>query len=183
VNDATVAVAVATRRVLDELTCLADSINWRSAEAAATMLTSAERVYFTGTGRSGLAARAIAMRLMHIGLRSYVVGEVATPAITAGDLLVALSATGSGAVTALAVKARSNGAGILAVTADAHGELARAAHETLIIPARTRVASTQHAGSLFEQGCLIIGDALCSVIQRTLAVPDADLDSRHANLP
>jgi len=181
VSDATV--AAATRRVLDELTCLADSVEWPSADAAVTMLTAADRVYFTGTGRSGLAARAIAMRLMHIGLRSYVVGEVATPAITAGDVLVAVSAKGSAAIVAQAVTAQFNGARVLAVTAELDGELARVADETLIIPARTRVASAQHAGSLFEQACLIVGDALCSVLQRTLGIPDADLNSRHANLP
>jgi Predicted sugar phosphate isomerase involved in capsule formation len=44
-----------------------------------------------GAGRSGLVAKAFAMRLMHLGMISYVVGETITPALQTGDLIVVLS--------------------------------------------------------------------------------------------
>ena len=50
------------------------------------MLT-AKRVYVAGAGRSGLIARAFAMRLMHLGMEAYVVGETITPAMHTGDIL------------------------------------------------------------------------------------------------
>jgi len=40
----------------------------------------------------------------------------------------------------------------------------------------------QHAGSLFEQAILLLGDALAWHVQQRLGVADAQLDARHANL-
>jgi 6-phospho-3-hexuloisomerase len=52
----------------------------------------------------------------------------------------------------------------------------------VVIPAGTGVATVQHAGSLFEQACLILGDVLCGAFQTLQAIPDQELDRRHANL-
>ncbi|HIE30994.1 MAG TPA: 6-phospho-3-hexuloisomerase, partial [Methanosarcinales archaeon] len=49
----------------------------------------ANSVFVMGTGRSGLVGRAFATRLMHLGLRVYVVGESTTPALRKGDVVVA----------------------------------------------------------------------------------------------
>ncbi len=54
----------------------------------------AGRVYVAGAGRSGLVAKAFAMRLMHIGYDSYVIGETITPAFSRGDTLVVFSGSG-----------------------------------------------------------------------------------------
>ncbi len=45
-------------------------------------------------GRSGLAAKAFAMRLMHLGISSYVVGETISPAIYDDDCIIAISGSG-----------------------------------------------------------------------------------------
>ena len=47
-----------------------------------------------GAGRSGLVARAFAMRLRHLGVEAFVVGETITPALQKGDTLVAFSGSG-----------------------------------------------------------------------------------------
>ena len=54
----------------------------------------AERVYLAGAGRSGLIARAFAMRLVQLNLRVHFVGEATTPAITSSDVLVVCSGSG-----------------------------------------------------------------------------------------
>src|SRR5680860_827298 len=58
---------------------------------AAERLHRAGRVFVLGAGRSCLALRMTAMRLMHLGLTVHVVGEVTAPAIAAGDVLLAAS--------------------------------------------------------------------------------------------
>ena len=45
-------------------------------------------IFVCGEGRSGLVARMIAMRLMHLGCQVYVVGETTTPSIKTNDLLI-----------------------------------------------------------------------------------------------
>jgi len=149
----------------------------------------ADRIYVAGGGRSGLMARALAMRLMHLGLVTYVVGETTTPAIQSGDLLLACSASGETHVTVLVSQvAREAGARVFAVTAMPDSPMARQADETIIIPAPSKVtspeagASAQYGGSLFEQALLVLLDAVSAEIGRRLGTPPQELDSRHANL-
>ena len=149
----------------------------------------ADRIYVVGGGRSGLMARALAMRLMHLGLVTYVVGETTTPAIQSGDLLLACSASGETHVTVLVSQvAREAGARVFAVTAMPDSPMARQADETIIIPAPSKVTSpeagdsAQYGGSLFEQALLVLLDAVSAETGRRLGTPPQELDSRHANL-
>ncbi|WP_202983829.1 SIS domain-containing protein [Gilliamella sp. ESL0254] len=52
------------------------------------------RIFVYGTGRSGLMLKALAMRLMQLGLNAFVVGETTTPSTQQGDLLIVASASG-----------------------------------------------------------------------------------------
>jgi 6-phospho-3-hexuloisomerase len=45
----------------------------------------AQGIFCTGQGRSGLMISAFGMRLVHLGLKAHVVGEMTTPAIGSGD--------------------------------------------------------------------------------------------------
>ena len=54
-----------------------------------------KKVLMLGAGRSGLVARAFALRLVHLGFNVYVQGETITPAIGKGDLVVAISGSGT----------------------------------------------------------------------------------------
>jgi len=54
----------------------------------------AERIFVVGAGRSGFVAKSFAMRLMHLGFTSYVVGETVTPAFHPNDSLIAFSGSG-----------------------------------------------------------------------------------------
>ncbi|KPJ68548.1 MAG: 6-phospho 3-hexuloisomerase, partial [Syntrophobacter sp. DG_60] len=52
------------------------------------------RIYVVGAGRSGMVARAFAMRLVHLGRKVFVVGETVTPALRKEDTLLAVSGSG-----------------------------------------------------------------------------------------
>lgn len=157
-------------------------------DAVAAALADAPRVFVHGTGRSGLALRATAMRLMHLGLTVHVVGETTTPAIGEGDVLLTASGSGTtGGVVRAAETARSSGARVLALTTDGSSPLADLAETTVVVPAagkedRSGTASAQYAGSLFEQAVLLVGDALFDALWRRSGVDADDLWPRHANL-
>ena len=51
-------------------------------------------MFCAGAGRSGFQVKGFAMRLMHMGISSYVVGETCTPNIKEGGLLVICSGSG-----------------------------------------------------------------------------------------
>ena len=167
-----------------EIAAVADTLAEQSAalDSLVDEIIRASRVYLTGVGRSGLAARALAMRLMHIGIDAYAVGEVATPGIDTGDLLIAVTSSGRGTIAEQARVADGVGASVAAITTRSDGDLQRLSRTTVVLPIRAGVETAQHAGSLFEQSALVVGDAVCRAVQERLGVPTETLDRRHANL-
>jgi 6-phospho-3-hexuloisomerase len=154
----------------------------------ADLVAAAPRVFVLGAGRSGLALRMTAMRLMHLGLAVHVVGEVTTPAIERGDLLLTASGSGTtGVIVRAAETAAGVGADVVLITTAADAALASSATVALVVPAaakldRSGTASAQYAGSLFEQSVVLIGDALFHALWQRSGQSADDLWPRHANL-
>jgi len=179
------------RRVQQELDTLLARVVVADPDALAAfadLVASSPRVFVAGAGRSGLALRMTAMRLMHLGLRVHVVGEVTAPAIETGDLL--LTASGSGTTEGIvraAQLATSVGARVAAITTAPKSPLGELSTALIVVPAagkldRSGAASAQYAGSLFEQAVVIVGDAVFDALwQRSGATAD-ELWPRHANL-
>jgi 3-hexulose-6-phosphate synthase/6-phospho-3-hexuloisomerase len=96
------------------------------------MLDNAKRVYVSGAGRSGLVCRFFAMRLMHSGYDVSVVGEIVTPSIKKGDLLIIISGSGeTEQLIAFTKKAREIGAQICLITAKSGSTIGEMADEVI----------------------------------------------------
>jgi 6-phospho-3-hexuloisomerase len=177
------AICSRARQVIGEIRQTISRVDPVAAAALLAAIAAARRVFFDAQGRSGLVARALAMRWMHLGMAAHVTGEATTPAIGEDDLLVCLSASGrTGTTLAHAETARQAGARVVVITATATSPLAEAADLLVLIPARTEITTAQHAGSLFEQTSLILGDVMCAVFAEQHAIGDSQLGRRHANL-
>ncbi len=88
------------------------------AERMCAEILRARRIACYGVGREGLMMRALCMRLMHLGLDAHFVGDMTTPAIGAGDLLIASAGPGAfSTVMALQGVAQRAGARVMIVTA------------------------------------------------------------------
>lgn len=149
-------------------------------DALADAVLASRGVFLAGEGRSGLVARCLAMRLMHLGLRAHVVGETATPAFGPGDLLVAVSGSGETSFTrAAATAAGDRGGTIAVVTAAADSPLARLAAIRVLVPGGE---SAQFGGSLFEQAALLVLDSFSLALQRRLGQSEQHMRARHATL-
>jgi 6-phospho-3-hexuloisomerase len=137
------------RIVLNENERLLNSVAAEQWDRAGSLITNARVVFVIGNGRSGLATQMAAMRLMHLGLRVHVAGEVTAPAIGAGDVLIAVSGSGTtSSVVGAADTAKKVGASVLAVTTAAESPLAQRADEVLVrTTADLSLASTQAACS------------------------------------
>jgi len=174
----------ALRRVEGEVSTALGKINAAEAERLQEALLKANRIFVVGQGRSGLVMRAFANRLMHIGRTVFVVGESTTPAAGKGDLLVACSKSGETGTTCLiAEKAKRAGAMVAALTARRDSRLARTADIVMgVAEERGSTVSSQFGGSLFEQSCLLILDAICLVLSVRLRQSNERMMSRHTNL-
>ena len=176
------------RIVLDENERLLNSVAADQWDRAGSLITTARAVFVIGNGRSGLATQMAAMRLMHLGLRVHVAGEVTAPAIGAGDLLIAVSGSGTtGSVVGAADTAKKVGASVLAVTTAADSPLAQRAEVVLVLPAADKQdhsgsVTRQYAGSLFEQSVLLAFDALFQALWSNEDQSAERLWERHANI-
>lgn len=174
--------------ILTELELTLAAVSEREIAAAQQMVLAANRLFVMGAGRSGLALRMAAMRLMHLGLVVHVAGEVTTPAIGPGDLLLVGSGSGTtaGPVHAAEVAVKA-GAQVLALTATPASQLAALAQGVIVIPAAVKqdhggAISEQYAGALFEQSALLIMDAMFQAMWRESGASAEELWRRHANL-
>lgn len=180
--------SAAARAVVGEVDRVSAGVHAPTWIRAGALLLKAPTVFTIGTGRSGLALQMAAMRFMHLGLPTHVVGEVTAPAIGSRDVLVAASGSGSTArVVRAAQTARDQGADVIALTTAAESALAKTATEVLIIPAADKqdfdgTASVQYAGSLFEQSVLLTTDALFHTLWQTSGSQARELWRLHANL-
>lgn len=174
------------RGVLDENARVLGAIDPAAVDGLVRLVAAAPRVFVAGEGRSGLVARMFAMRLMHLGRVVFVVGETVTPAVRAGDLLVAASGSGETRfVCEVAEAAKTSGVAVAAVTTDPASRLAKTATLAVVVPAAAKLdrsgeRSRQFAGSLFEQATLLFFDAAFWLLSAGQAA-DA-LWARHANL-
>lgn len=150
----------------------------------------AKKVYTSGAGRSLLVMRCIAMRLMHLGLESYVVGDTTTPAFEKGDLLIV--ATGSGETEGLvhiAKKVKKLGGTLGVITISKESSLGKMADYLIEIPAYTAKVNYENrkrgilpSGSLFEESVLVLGDSLIVPLADKFHVSFDEEFPRHANL-
>jgi 6-phospho-3-hexuloisomerase len=155
---------------------------------AQRMILTANRVFVMGAGRTGLALKMAAMRLMHLGLVVHVAGEVTSPAIGCGDLLLVASGSGTtaGPVHAAEVAVKA-GARVLALTATPASKLGELAQGLVVIPAAAKedrggMMSEQYAGALFEQSALLVMDAMFQAMWHEWGESADELWKRHANL-
>ncbi|KQR21268.1 6-phospho-3-hexuloisomerase [Microbacterium sp. Leaf151] len=187
-SDARIADSLA--RISGELTAVVDHLAAEPTglDVVLDVLTDADRVFVLGAGRSGLALRMTAMRLMHLGLDVHVAGETTTPAIGPGDALLTASGSGTTAgIVRAADTATEVGARIVAITTAADSPLGRTADALVVVPAaakldRSGASSTQYAGGLFEQAVVLVGDAIFDALWQRSGLSADDLWPRHANL-
>lgn len=145
------------------------------------------RIFVLGAGRSGLMAKAFAMRLMHIGYTPFVIGETITPSIQSGDLLLAVSGSGTThSIVELAEKAHQQGVTVIALTSNGASKLAQLADHTIVVPGATKsgdgIKSIQLLSTLFDQSVHLVLDALCLKLARRDGTDNGAAKSRHSNM-
>ncbi|WP_297424079.1 6-phospho-3-hexuloisomerase [Clostridium sp.] len=145
------------------------------------------RIFVDGEGRSGFQAKGFAMRLMHIGYNSYVMGETITPALKKGDIYVAISGSGKTQNTLSNAKAAKDlGLTIIGVTSKKDSPLAEVSDLVLEVPGKIKndngVASIQLLSSLFDQSVHIVLDDLCLLISKKDNLSDSEAAKNHINV-
>jgi len=188
------------RLMAARIRAIANTISDKDAEHFIREILQAKRIYVIGAGRSGLVAKAFAMRLMHLGLKAYVVGETITPALNKGDVMVIFSGSGrTKTVADLAETAKEIGGRICLVTANADSRIGKIADCLVIIEQHRdsiendalefeiRQMTGDHKsfaplGTLFETASMIFSDAVISRMMEITMTDESALKNRHTNI-
>jgi 6-phospho 3-hexuloisomerase len=144
------------------------------------------RIFVYGAGRSGLVAKAFAIRLVHLGFQTFVIGETITAPVQKEDLVVIISGSGETIPAVMTAEIANNlEANVISITAKKKSEIAKFADITLYISAgcdeeeRKRYAPL---GTLFEASVWILLDGLIASLLDSKKETEEVMRSRHATL-
>lgn len=181
--------------IIENMKEVAESIDDETLKKLIETLTSSAGIFVIGLGRSGLVAKAFAMRLMHLGMKVFVVGETITPAIKEDDCLIAISGSGETSYIVKAARiAKDRGSKVVAITSNPGSSLSEIADLTVTIKGRTKIDGEQNyikrqmkgnhhsktpLGTLFEISALIFLDGLIAELMEKLNKKEEDMREMH----
>jgi len=185
-------------RIVEHVGKTIDKLDESQVDQMVSSIENSEKIFLMGAGRSGLAGRAFAMRLVQLGLTVYVTGESVTPAMTEKDLLIAISGSGeTNSVVNAAKTAKGVGSKILAVTSYPNSSLGKISDHVVVVEGRTKIdiekdhlkhqiegthSSLTPLGTLFEDTVMIFFDGIIARLMTHLKAGEIDMKRRHATL-
>ena len=173
-----------------EIKTAAASVDSGSLSELVEAIAAAKKIAVAGVGREGLMMRALAMRLFHMGLDAHVVGDMCTPSIGRGDLLLVSAGPGDfSTIRALVGVAKEAGAACRCITAEPEGAIPRLCDGVLEIPAQTMATDEGIAansilpmGSLFEGAQFLVFECLVLLLRERLRLSPDSMRANHTNL-
>lgn len=178
-------------RILEEHKQVFEKLDQENMRAFIEEIKKHNRIFVIGVGREGMATRAFAMRLMHMGKEVHWIWDDTTPAIREGDLLIATLGDGRiGHINYVCERAKEAGAMIYVVTGSPSGDTAKnIADKTFFVPAAVYrgtddvVPSFQPMGNLFEQCLLIVFDMIIMmIVDETEGLTFEKMSRNHRNV-
>lgn len=192
-------VLLSMRMIAVNLNEIIDTLDKESIKAMIQKILEGERIFLMGAGRSGLVAKAFAMRLMHLGFSVYVVGETTTPAVRPQDVVIAISGSGeTHSIADLGKIVKDIGSTLITVTSKKESTLGRTSDITMVLPSKTKndldaggflernmrgdYKNVPPLGTSFEITSLIFLDSIIAQLITLTGASEAELKSRHTNI-
>jgi len=171
--------------ILDKISSILNATDDSYEVKLTKMLDKAGRIFVSGAGRSGLVCKFFAMRLVHSGYDVSVVGEIVTPSIKKGDLLIIISGSGeTEQLIAFAKKAKEVGAKIVLISAKDSSTIGDMSEAVFQIGKNEQYGKVvgMPMGTVFELSTLSFLEALVSHLIHEKGIAEEVMRSRHANL-
>ena len=171
--------------ILDKITGILEATEESYDEKLTAMLDEAGRIFIAGAGRSKLVGNFFAVRLVHGGYNVNVVGEIVTPSIQAGDLLIVISGSGeTEQLVAFTKSAKKIGAKIMLISSKATSTIGEMADGVFQIGREDLSGKVvgMPMGTVFELSTLLFLESTISHIIHEKGIPEEIMRERHANL-
>ena len=146
----------------------------------------ANRIFVYGAGRSGLVSKAFAIRLVHLGLQTFVIGETIGAPVKKGDLVCIVSGSGETIPAVMTAEIAKNlGAKLMVVTGKKTSRITKFADIAIVLAADcSEKEQKQYAplGTLFEASAWILLDGIIAELMKQKKETEESMRSRHATL-
>jgi 6-phospho 3-hexuloisomerase len=144
------------------------------------------RIFVYGAGRSGLVAKAFAIRLVHLGFQTFVIGETITAPVQKGDLVIIVSGSGETIPAVMTAEIANNiGAKVVSITGKKKSEIAKFADVTLYLSAGCKDVERKRfapLGTLFEASTWVLLDGIVADLLESKKETEETMRRRHATL-
>jgi 6-phospho-3-hexuloisomerase len=192
-------VLLSMKLIIENIKEVIDKLDREAIKAMLQKTIDGNQVFVMGAGRSGLVAKAFAMRLMQLGLSVYVVGETTTPAVLPQDVVIAISGSGETRTVAdLGKLAKDIGSTLITITSKKDSALGRISDIAVIIPSKTKNDPNEAdylerhmrgdykkmptLGTSFEITALVFLDSVIGQLIMLTGTSEAELKSRGTNI-
>lgn len=173
------------RLVVDKISQILDATDLTFAAKLTDMFDSAKRIFISGAGRSKLVGNFLGMRLMHSGYAVSMVGEIVTPSIKNGDLLIVISGSGeTEQLVAFTNKAKSVGAKVVLICSKSESTIGDLSDGVFQIGKQGIYDKVKGMpmGTAFELSTLCFLEAVISHIIWEKGISEEKMRERHANM-
>lgn len=175
------------KTIVNELDTVLSRIEAEQIEALIQGLLKAEKVFIVGVGRVYIALSAMAKRLNHLGVKTWMVGEINEPPITDRDLLLVGSGSGESLFPKnIAICAKKYQAKIAHLTSSPNSSIAQMADMIVDFHCNSKsgdgIKTIQPMTTLFEQSLLLFGDLICLELMKRKHLSLEEVAKNHANL-
>lgn len=173
-------------KIISELKNVPNPLSSTQVEEILKHIHDAKHIFISGSGRSGLMASAFANRLLQMGLSVSVVGEITSPHVKKGDVLIFNSASGSSEkLVSQAKEAKKYGITIILITTNIESSLAKLSNLVVKVDAQSKYSETesiQPMGAIFEQYSLLLFDSLVLSYMSKYQISEQIMKDNHADI-
>ena len=177
------------KTILEEIESVLSKIEETQVDLMIEEILKANKIVVCGAGRVGMAIRGFGMRLGHLGINAYTLGDSTVPGISDKDLLIVASGSGeTQTIFDLVSIAAKNKCRIVAVTGNSDSRIAKLSNSIVKItaPSKTKsvegFTSIQPMTTLNEQCLGLFFDAVCLKLMEKMGETHDTMWARHSNL-
>jgi 3-hexulose-6-phosphate synthase/6-phospho-3-hexuloisomerase len=163
-----------------------DKVKKKDIERTIQMFFKANRIFVYGAGRSGLVSKAFAIRLVHLGFQTFVIGDTIGAPVKKGDLVCIVSGSGETLPAVMTAEIAKNlGVKLLVITGKHTSRITKFADVAIVLATDcTEKEQKQYAplGTLFEASTWILFDGIIAELMKQKKETEDSMRSRHATL-
>jgi 6-phospho-3-hexuloisomerase len=176
-------------QILSEVSTVLETVDNKDIENFTDYILNSNKIVVYGAGRVGYAVKGFGMRLGHLGLNAFTLGDSTVPNIGDGDLMIVASGSGeTQTVYDIAALSKKNKAKLVLITGRPESRIGQISDLIVSMKAPSKVSaidgfkSIQPMTTLNEQCLQILFDSIVLVLMEKMNQTHDDMWARHSNL-